>query len=153
MAGLLNVGEMAALAIHEMVELAIFHRQNPDARLTIQDLADRLDASVYTLQKVTRRLIALNLVDGTRGAKGGLKLSVSPDKVTLLGIIEGVDGKVDCNRCLFGKRICAQNKRCIFDKLTRILENEVREYLSGTTLEELCRKSSNTIIQRKPDMP
>lgn len=151
MAGLLNVGEMAALAIHEMVELAILHRQDPEARLTVQDLAERLDASTHTLQKVTRRLISLGYLDGTRGAKGGLRLAIDADRVTLLDIIEGVDGKVDCNHCLFGKRICAKNKRCIFDKLTRILENEVREYLSGTTLEELCRKSTNTIVRRKVD--
>lgn len=150
MAGLLNVGEMAALAIHEMLELAILHRRDSDGRLTIQDLAERLGASVYTLQKVTRRLIALNLLDGTRGAKGGLRLAIDPDSVSLLDIIEGVDGKIACNRCLFGKRVCAQDKRCLFDKLTRILENEVREYLANTTLEELSRKSSNTIELRKP---
>lgn len=141
MAGLLNVGEMGALALHEMVELAALRSRDPDGRLTIQEIAASLQASVHTLQKVTRRLIAMGMVEGTRGAGGGLKLAVDPRTVTMLEIVEGVDRKICSNGCMFSKRVCPEGKKCVFGGLTREMEKKVRDYFTGTTLEDLCKQA------------
>ncbi len=82
MAGMLNVGEMEALALHLLVELSVLREEDADRRVTVQELARKLHASIHTLQKVARRLIMLELVEGTRGAKGGLRLAAEPEAAT-----------------------------------------------------------------------
>lgn len=140
MAGLLNVGEMGAIALHVLVELAALRKENRDAKYTAQELAEKLHASVHTLQKVVRRLIQMGLIEGVRGAKGGLFLLVDPKDVTMLRIIEGVEGRVCANGCLFAKRVCPPGAGCVFGGVTGHLEKSLREYFAGTTIADLVEK-------------
>lgn len=138
MAGLLNVGEMGALALHVLVELAVLRESEPEGRLTVQEIAAKLNASPHTLQKVARRLIMMQLVEGTRGANGGLRLAVDPLQVNMLQIVEGVEGRMCSNSCLFAKRVCPVDGKCVFDGLTGKMERKVRDYFTNTTLADLC---------------
>lgn len=137
MAGLLNIGEMGALALHVLVELAVLREDDPDGRMTVQDMAEKLRASVHTLQKVTRRLIMLEMVEGTRGANGGLRLIANPKKINMLQVIEGIEGRICSNGCMFAKRVCPPSGKCVFEGITGTMEKRVREYFTGTTLADL----------------
>lgn len=137
MAGLLNVGEMGALALHLLVELSVLREHDPDARLTVQEMAEKLHASAHTLQKVARRLIMMELVEGTRGVKGGLRLVANPEKVTMLSVIEGMEGRLCSNGCMFAKRVCPPEGKCVFAKLTNEMEQKVRSYFEDTTIAHL----------------
>ena len=141
MAGLLNIGEMGALALHILVELAKVRRNDPEGRLTIQAIATTLHASVHTLQKVARRLIVMNMVEGMRGASGGLRLLAAPESVNLLQVLEGVEGKIGANGCLFAKRACPANEKCAFEGMTGVMERKIREYFTKTTLADLVESA------------
>lgn len=141
MAGLLNISEMGALALHVSAELTLLREADPDARLTAQEMADKLHASVHTLQKVTRRLIALGILEGTRGANGGLRLRADPAEVTMLQILEGIEGPLCPNGCMFAKRVCPEGA-CRFAGITGELERTVRDYFTSTTLAGLARRSA-----------
>ncbi len=137
MAGLLNVGEMGALALHLMAELALLRQEDETARLTAQELAAKLHASVHTLQKVIRRLTLAELLEGTRGPHGGVKLAEDAQRISLLRILESAEGPVRANGCLFTKRVCPENVPCRFHTLTESMEENIREYFSQTTLADL----------------
>ncbi len=138
MSGLLNVGEMGALALHVMVEMAVVKSEDAAARRTAQELALGLDASVHTLQKVIRRLVLAGFLDGQRGANGGLRLVGDGNDVTMLQIIECVEGPVRANGCLFAKRVCAEGSACRFHAVTGVLEKSIRDYFGKTTINDLC---------------
>lgn len=141
MAGLINVGEMGALALHVLVELTALRQESQESRRTVQEIAEKLHASVHTLQKVTRRLIMLGMIEGTRGVNGGLRLTVEPEKITMLDVIQGVEGKVCSNNCMFAKRVCPSGGGCVFNGVTGILEQQIRDYFTKTTLADLCAMS------------
>lgn len=145
MAGLLNVGEMGALALHVLVELAVLREQDPEARRTAQEIAEKLHASVHTLQKVTRRLIMMGLIEGARGVNGGLRLAGDQRGVTMLEVIEGVEGKTCANGCMFAKRVCPANCDCVFEGMTGKMEKMVREYFATTTLADLCTMTTQPV--------
>lgn len=138
MAGLLNVGEMGALGLHVLVELAALRERDPEARLTARDMADTLRASVHTLQKVTRRLIMMGLIEGARGVNGGLRLAADPREVTMLQVVEGIEGRVCSNGCLFAKRVCPPDGGCVFEAMTERMEKRIRDYFAATTLADLA---------------
>lgn len=142
MAGLLNIGEMGSLAMHTLVRLAALRRKDPEARLTVQELADELQASVHTLRKVARRLAMLELVEGARGAGGGVRLTRAPEDINLMSIIEGVEGKLASNGCLFAKRVCAPGGGCLFQNITGDLERMVRDYFVRTTVADLLPRNT-----------
>ena len=144
MAGLLNIGEMGALALHVLVELAVLRERDPEARRPVQEIADKLQASVHTLQKVTRRLITMGLVEGTRGANGGVRLVADLRAVTMLAVIEGIEGRICSNGCMFAKRVCPPGGTCVFEGLTGVMEKKVRDYFTGTTVADLCAMAMQT---------
>lgn len=141
MAGLLNIGEMGALALHVLVELTILAEENPEGKRTVQEMAEKLHASVHTLQKVARRLVMLGIVEGTRGVKGGLRLVGDPRKISMLRVIEGVEGKICCNGCMFAKRVCPKGA-CAFEGITGVLEKNLRTFFATTSLADLAAKTS-----------
>ncbi len=140
MAGILNIGEMGALALHALAALAKLREDSPDERLTVQELAGSFQASVHTLQKVMQRLSVLGYAEAVRGPKGGLKLAVDPEKTTLLQVLEGVEGRMDSHGCLLNKRACPDGCTCIFANLTKTMVTEVRSYFATTTLADLAKK-------------
>lgn len=142
MAGLLNVGEMGALALHVMVELAVLKEQDPAARRTAQELAKDLHASVHTLQKVLRRLVLADLVEGTRGANGGIRLTGDATAVSMLNVLESVEGQVKANGCLFAKRVCPESGQCRFHCVTSAMEQNIKDYFTKTTIADLCAEAT-----------
>lgn len=141
MAGLVNIGEMGALALHILVELAEIRASDQQARLSVGDLAERLGASTHTLHKVAGRLVKAGVLDSSRGASGGLKLDVPPSEITLMQVIEEVDGKPQNNACLFAKRVCPPGAHCPFAALADGIEQQVRDYFLRTTVADLLGKA------------
>lgn len=146
MAGFLNVGEMGALALHAMLEVAKKYKEDHEARISVTQIAGLLDASAHTLHKVVKRLVESGLLESARGPAGGVRLREDPGAITLLRIIEAVDGPVNAGGCLFARRVCRPHEVCRFCGLTSDLERLVHNYFSQTTLEELLGRLTTPIV-------
>lgn len=142
MPGFLNMGEMSALALHTMTQLANVHFADKDGRLSVVALSERLEASRHTLHKVVTRLVNAGLVDSARGPSGGIRLSQPPDRITILQVIEAVEGRITANGCLFEQRVCPSGAQCAFASLTCGMENHIREYFTKTNLVDLINENS-----------
>lgn len=145
MAGLLNVGEMGSLALHVMVELADAKEKDEAARLTAQELAERLRASVHTLQKVIRRLVLGSLLEGARGAHGGVRLAEGAEAAPLLEVLECVEGPIRANGCLFAKRVCPKDAPCRFHLLTEEMEACILGHFTRTTIADLAKNAHGSM--------
>lgn len=139
MPGLLSVGEMGALALHSMLEIAK-RGESGDGWLSVSDLADSLSASRHTLHKVTKRLVTAGLLDSSRGPSGGVKLREKPSDIPLLKIIEAVDGEIGLGGCLFARRVCQPEAVCQFCGITSDLERMVHGYFASTTIADLIAR-------------
>ena len=69
-------------------------------RVTGADLADQLDISSQYLPHVMAPLTKRGWISSVSGPHGGYTLSTDLDDVTLLDLIEAVEGPVDDTRCL-----------------------------------------------------
>lgn len=152
MPNLLNMGEMGAIALHLLLDLAATRRKSPAGRRSAKDIAESLNASVHTLQKVARRLTMSGWIDGSRGPGGGFLLIADPAALSLLDVIQGVEGPVGGNGCLFGKRVCPAGTRCAFSGLTESLERQVLDYYRNTTLADLLAGTESG-AENKKDKP
>ena len=140
MPGMLNMGEMGALALHGMLEMAKRKRRSEDRWVSVAEIADSLGASRHTLHKVVKRLVQAGLLDSSRGPQGGVKMRSELEDVTLLQIVEAVDGELNSGGCLFARRVCEPTQRCQFCGITQDLEKVVRDYFITTTLADLSSR-------------
>lgn len=93
--------------------------------------------------KIMQKLHDAKLVKSCMGPKGGFRLSKDPSQISVLEVIEAIQGPVKLNRCLLGNSICPQQKKCkVRGKLAK-LEDSINNYLSGITLDELVKSRRN----------
>ena len=108
-------------------------------RLDGKTIADKTGVSLRFALKILRNLVSSGIVKSYKGTNGGYELAKSPDKITMLDVIETVEGPCYFSRCLSGeydcncKDIMLCKARHIFADVT---EN-VRKTLSSTTFEML----------------
>ena len=64
------------------------------------------------LAKILQRLSKAGLLRSIRGSNGGFSLRKPAGKITMLEVIEALEGPVAINRCLLRKGECAEDQVC-----------------------------------------
>ena len=76
------------------------------------DLAAELDASAGFLAQAMTPLVNQGWVRSEPGPAGGYRAVVSLDDVSVLDVVEAVEGPTDVTRCVLEGRPCNQGGRC-----------------------------------------
>jgi Rrf2 family protein len=137
MPNLLHVSETSSLALHSMVVLA----GRTERRLTNQEMAEVLRRSSDRLAAVLERLAKAGLVESVSGPLGGFRLGRSADRITLLEIVEAVDGPAAHWGTRLEEPICDREEAVLGDVLQSI-HQRLRDYLARTPLIELADGAS-----------
>ena len=67
--------------------------RHQDQKLILsQDISNEYDIPVEYLFKILQQLVRANVLRSKRGPRGGFSLAKSPKKITMLQIVEAVDG-------------------------------------------------------------
>jgi Rrf2 family protein len=89
--------------------------------------------------KILQKLHKAGLVDSAMGPKGGFVLSREPSKITLMDIVEALQGSVRLNRCLLGGQGCEFEPDCEINTKLSALQLYIDGYLGGITLAEIVK--------------
>lgn len=103
----LEITRRADLAIRALVVLAA-----GDVRLKATDLAQVLGTTTGFVPQVVGPLVRSGWVRSDPGPTGGYRAAVSTDDVTVLEVIEAVDGPTDQGRCVARGGPCGGNLTC-----------------------------------------
>ncbi len=90
--------------------------------------------------KLMQKLNNAKLVTSCMGPKGGFVLATEPSKISLLDVVEVIQGPINMNRCLLGENICPQQKTCAVRGKLAILQKNINSSLAAITLDELTHK-------------
>ena len=131
MADLIRFSDAASLAFHATSVIAGSSGRGP---CSAPDLARRLGVSRHHLVKVMQRLARSGLVRPVRGSAGGFRLARDPRAVTLLDVLEAIDGPFRATACQLKRRSC--RGLCLFGGALASLKLRLRDHLSATTLAE-----------------
>jgi len=88
--------------------------------------------------KLLQRLHKAKLVKSGMGPKGGFALSREPSKITLMEIINVLQGELRLNRCLPGGDGCEFQPDCEINTKLSCLQLYIDGYLNGITLAEIA---------------
>ncbi len=120
------------------------------------------------LAKIVHALARRGLVTARRGVGGGVSLAHPPHQITLLRIVEAVEGPDWLGECLLGLDECSDQRTCPTHAFWQRIREEIRRELAGTTLADVIqfkragrrpatrppgrtsRKASSTANHRQP---
>lgn len=129
------------LAIRAAVFLA---RQAPGKLSPVHEIAAEIGVSEAYLAKITQRLVSAGLVRSFRGPGKGLELGRAPEKITLLLLVNAIQGSLHSNDCFFGLHSCSADQPCALHSEWIPLRDSISELLKKTTLADLVRSVSHT---------
>jgi Rrf2 family protein len=122
-------------ALRLMLGLA---RHRDKGAVATRFLAQEQEVSYELACKLMQQLHGARLVESCMGPKGGFRLSRAPADITLLEIIEVIQGPLKLNRCLLSEACCPRQEKCPVRLKMGELQDRMDDYLGSVTLEELA---------------
>ncbi len=122
-------------AIRLMLALA----EGDGGPISVRELAERQDVPYPFARGIQRDLVAAGLATTKRGAAGGLCLARPASEITLLDVIEAVEGPIALNMCTADPDWCQRMGACSVHAVWRGADDLVKEYFSSKSLAGLVR--------------
>jgi Rrf2 family protein len=85
------------------------------------------------LAKIVSQLSVAGVVQTSRGARGGVSLARDPEKITLLEVVEAIDGPITLNECVDDPSACTFGSTCEMRPVWCDAQAELVERLRGTS--------------------
>jgi Rrf2 family protein len=108
---------------------------------TRKDVAERMDIPDQFLGKIAQQLARAGLIEIVQGARGGLRLVVPPDQVTLLDVVEAVIGEIFLNDCVMRPESCDRSHACAVHCVWAKAKDQLRRTLEEATFAVLLKEN------------
>jgi Rrf2 family protein len=121
------------------VRLALALAREPDRQLTGAELAAATGVPAAFLPQVMGDLVRAGLVSNRRGRRGGYRLAGRPSQVSLLAVVEAVEGNGRRKTCVLRGGPCRRDGPCdVHDAFYRAQE-ALFGTLESVSLEQVAR--------------
>lgn len=118
-------------AVRALFEMA---RRPDQESWTIQELASRTDTPAPFLAKTFQLLVKGEILISTKGRRGGFAFARSPQKISLMEIVELIDGPALAHNCALGLPTCSNDAPCPFHEHWQTLRDSIASALYQQTL-------------------
>lgn len=133
----MKISTKGKYALCLMTELALNENDKP---ISVRDVAGRYGISDKYLEQIVILLNKAGLVQSSRGAQGGYRLTREPKEYTVgtvLRLTESSLAPTSCTDCEI--RICKEKEECITLILGKKLDEAVKSVVDGITLADLAK--------------
>jgi FeS assembly SUF system regulator len=104
----------------------------------VSEIAGQTRVSAPTVSKILKRLVREGLVVSHRGAKGGYSLARPPARISMVEIIDALEGPVGLTECGSSPGLCVQESLCSIRANWQRINGAVRQALASVTLAEMA---------------
>ena len=116
-----------------------------DGRVSAAELANETGLPVPTVQRLVSKLTAAGLLRSVRGAKGGLQLGRPAAAITVVDIVEAVEGPIALTACIEHGSSCEYEADCRMKAHWPIINSALRGALAEITLDHLRTPATKTL--------
>ena len=125
----------------------------PGEVLSAADLAETAGLEAPTVSKLLKPLAQAGLVSSLRGARGGYRLSRGAAEITLIEIVEAMEGPLAMTECSQHDSHCGIADQCGVRANWRLINDVVADALRGVTLTQMLRPPpSPTPVTRRREI-
>lgn len=106
-------------------------------------LSDATSVTIRFTLKILNKLVKNGFVSSFKGARGGYKLKLPKEEITLKSVIELIDGPIVIARCLESSEACSLNKdktSCTYHHIFNTISVDVAKKLEAITIADVINK-------------
>jgi len=123
-------------AIRGLSELAC--RSQNGQSILLNDLVSGTDLPRDFVAKLFQKLVKGNILNSAKGRGGGFSLAKPAHEITLMQIVEVMEGPQCFDRCVVGLEKCNDQMPCPQHDLYKPIRHRLKDYLATTTLADLA---------------
>jgi len=91
------------------------------------------------LAKIVSQLSVAGIVQTSRGARGGVALAREAKDISLLNVVEAIDGPITLNECVADPSMCAFGDQCVVHDVWCQAQAELVRHLARSDFATLAR--------------
>ena len=128
-----------------LMDLALHQSEKP--RL-IRDIAKSQQISEKYISRLVIALRKGGMIRSVRGVNGGFHLAMKPEDITLLDVIEIMEGPLSIVDCVSAPKCCKLSENCAPREIWCKLNDDIRTLMAGTTLADILASYEKHNVDR-----
>ena len=136
----MRISTRSRYGLRLMLQLAQNYGRGP---MQLNDISEKEQISLKYLGQIIIQLKAAGLVTSIRGAQGGYLLARRPKDITLLDIVQKLEGDANLIDCIDESANCNRSSECIVQEVWKSLSAELKKSLKKFTLYSILEKKKN----------
>lgn len=129
----MQITRQADYAIRAVMYLA---ELGPDQKASTSQIAEEKDIPLSFLAKIIAQLSVAGLLQTMRGARGGVTLARPAEEISLLEVVEAIDGPILINECVNDTYQCSQHG-CPMRSIWQDAQADLIKRLKSTTFGQI----------------
>ena len=134
----MKISAKARYGLRILLDVAL-HETHARPR-TIKEIADAQGISEKFISRIVVPLRERGMIKAERGKLGGFRLAQAPSDITLLAVIETLQGPISLVDCVADKAGCVRSGTCVARSVWTDVNTAVRAALRGMTLETVLER-------------
>jgi len=118
---------------------ALARLQRPGGAWTLtKDIASAAEIPKAYLSTILNALVRHGLIEAKRGYRGGFVLARPAEKISVLRVIEAVEGHAWQEGCLLGLSRCSDERACPSHAFWKVQREKIEEFLRSLTVAQVA---------------
>ncbi len=124
-------------ALQALQLMAEFHGEGT---LSADQIAYQLDIPKEFISKILQSLTKSEIIVSQRGSAGGFKLGRPPENITLMDVVQKIDGTGAFEDCLIGHLSCNSEQPCPLHETWAAMRSELNSFMKSTCFQNVNPK-------------
>lgn len=137
----MQITRQADYAVRAVLHLA----RTGDQRTATSRIAEEQRIPPSFLAKIISQLSIAGLLHTSRGARGGVTLARDAKDITLLEVVEAIDGPIQLNECVGNNGTCSFEDDCPLRPVWCDVQEELVGRLKGTNFADMVTKGQASL--------
>jgi Rrf2 family protein len=115
----------------------------PETQVSIAEISKLRLLPVAFVRRLAGSLVKAGVLRTARGSGGGIRLGRPASEISLLDVVNAVEGGIVLNQCLDGKHICPLAHGCPVQAAWSAATQALELHLAGVRFDALARDSES----------
>ena len=129
--------DYAIRAVRYLAKQKANANKGEEVRVATSTVAKEMKIPASFLAKIISQLSIAGLLHTSRGARGGVSLAREPKEISVLDVVEAIDGPILLNECVGSNKPCTFEDECLVHPIWVEVQESLVKRLRATRFDVL----------------
>jgi Rrf2 family protein len=129
------------------VRTILYLTRSETSSASVTEIAHAMRIPKTFLAKLLQRLVRKHILSSSRGVNGGFRLAQKPSEISLLSIIEAVQGPVGINVCAINSSRCKLSSTCAVHPVWVKIRKDMEKKLKSATIDKILERDRGEAVE------